>query len=132
MDDVTRSTTDDGMADVIGVDHLSDARLISSIWNALDRSGLPTVPGQEPAPEQDQKTDRLTGLFDRNLFFELLDRDIAAARRTRSSVGVVRLDLNDFQAINRTMGRSELCILRFLNEIMFSESSWIKKDWLGC
>jgi diguanylate cyclase (GGDEF)-like protein len=59
--------------------------------------------------------DSLTGLPNRNLFLDRLQRDIAAAKRDGSSVGVLMMDLDRFKEINDTLGHHFGDLL--LNEI---------------
>jgi len=48
--------------------------------------------------------DALTGLPNRNLFMDRLDNAIARAKRNNTSIAVMFIDLDDFKAINDTLG----------------------------
>ncbi|MCB1734632.1 MAG: EAL domain-containing protein [Gammaproteobacteria bacterium] len=48
--------------------------------------------------------DELTGLPNRRLFFELLDRQIRTARRTKGTFALMFLDLDHFKEVNDTLG----------------------------
>lgn len=50
--------------------------------------------------------DPLTGLANRNLFFDRLRQAIHTARREDGEVALVMLDLNDFKAVNDAFGHS--------------------------
>ena len=50
--------------------------------------------------------DELTGLPNRAMFRELLDLAVARARRNEGSVAVLFLDLDEFKAVNDTMGHA--------------------------
>jgi diguanylate cyclase (GGDEF)-like protein len=48
--------------------------------------------------------DALTGLPNRTLFLDRLRRHLAAMRRTRTYVGVLFLDMDDFKRVNDSSG----------------------------
>jgi len=48
--------------------------------------------------------DKLTGLPNRHLFEEMLDKAVARARRNDTGIGVVYLDLDDFKLVNDSLG----------------------------
>jgi diguanylate cyclase (GGDEF)-like protein len=50
--------------------------------------------------------DKLTGLGNRYLFEQELDRAMARARRTAGAVGVIYIDLDEFKMINDSLGHS--------------------------
>ncbi|MEA2556029.1 MAG: hypothetical protein QOI60_1360 [Actinomycetota bacterium] len=50
--------------------------------------------------------DKLTGLGNRYLFEQELDRAMARARRTAGAVGVIYIDLDDFKLVNDSLGHS--------------------------
>ncbi|MBV9212170.1 MAG: diguanylate cyclase [Actinobacteria bacterium] len=49
-------------------------------------------------------TDELTGLYNRNHFYETLDSEIERSRRFGTDVGLVMLDIDDFKHVNDTFG----------------------------
>ena len=59
---------------------------------------------QEEAIWRQANFDALTGLANRNLFADRLERALAHARRNHSKVGLVFLDLDGFKWINDTLG----------------------------
>ena len=59
---------------------------------------------QEEAIWRQANFDTLTGLANRNLFADRLERALATARRNKSKVGLVFLDLDGFKWINDTLG----------------------------
>lgn len=50
--------------------------------------------------------DALTGLFNRRLFNEALEREIAAARRRQGGMALLLLDLDGFKPVNDRMGHA--------------------------
>lgn len=48
--------------------------------------------------------DPLTGLINRLLFYDRLARELARARRNRSMIALIYIDLDDFKIINDTLG----------------------------
>jgi diguanylate cyclase (GGDEF)-like protein len=48
--------------------------------------------------------DGLTGLFNRNAFFEILDREFARAGRESGSIALIMADLDFFKSVNDTYG----------------------------
>lgn len=56
--------------------------------------------------EQLALRDPLTGLANRSLFNEILERGLAAAERDSSSLAVIFIDLDGFKAINDTFGHA--------------------------
>ena len=50
--------------------------------------------------EERARVDELTGLANHRWFVETVDAEIARARRQRTSVGLLLLDIDDFKAIN--------------------------------
>ncbi len=50
------------------------------------------------------KTDALTGVANHRLFHEMLDREIARARRSGGEFSIVLLDIDDFKKVNDTYG----------------------------
>ncbi len=48
--------------------------------------------------------DSLTGLHNKDMFVEQLNKSICAAKRNASMLGIVFLDLDSFKSINDTMG----------------------------
>lgn len=50
--------------------------------------------------------DSLTGLYNKDMFVEQLNKSIFSAKRTATMLGIVFLDLDSFKSINDTMGHS--------------------------
>jgi len=50
--------------------------------------------------------DPLTGLYNRRFLEECMDHEMARARRTSSSLGVIMLDMNKFKLVNDTHGHA--------------------------
>jgi diguanylate cyclase (GGDEF)-like protein len=50
--------------------------------------------------------DSLTGLGNRRYFEEMLSRDISAADRNKTRVGLIAIDLNDFKPVNDAYGHA--------------------------
>ena len=50
--------------------------------------------------------DPLTGLFNRRFLEETLDREVARAARSKSTLGIVMLDLDKFKLLNDTFGHA--------------------------
>ena len=87
-----------GAADFLDKEELDTARLDRSLRFAIARSrDLARL-------DRLAQYDELTGLANRALFRDRLDKALAAARRHRSLVGVVLLDLNGFKAVNDRLG----------------------------
>lgn len=56
--------------------------------------------------EQLARYDQLTGLANRRLFLELLKQALARADRSKTKVGVMYIDLNDFKPVNDKCGHA--------------------------
>jgi diguanylate cyclase (GGDEF)-like protein len=86
-----------------------------AVWNALIRLGffvitsllLGSLRDSLVTQRQLARTDGLTGLFSRRAFEEMLERDLAQARRRRSAITLAYLDLDDFKTVNDTLGHAE-------------------------
>ncbi len=85
------------------------------VWNALVRLGFFLITSLLLSALRDSlgtqrhlaRTDSLTGLSSRRAFEEMLDRDLAQARRRRSAITLAYLDLDDFKTVNDTLGHAE-------------------------
>lgn len=51
--------------------------------------------------------DSLTGLYNRRYFFIILPKIIARAKRSKSPVSLVMIDINNFKMVNDTLGHDE-------------------------
>lgn len=51
--------------------------------------------------------DPLTGLFNRNYFYEMLAYEVRRARRYKASLSLIIIDVDDFKAVNDTWGHLE-------------------------
>jgi diguanylate cyclase (GGDEF)-like protein len=69
--------------------------------------------------EERARVDELTGLANHRWFVETVDSEITRARRQRTSVGLLLIDIDDFKAIND--GHGHLCgdlVLRELGKLL--------------
>jgi diguanylate cyclase (GGDEF)-like protein len=87
-----------GVADYLDKTRLDPVRLERTIRYALARQR------QAERLNQLAQYDELTGLANRSLFQDRLERALAWARRHERLVAVMILDLNDFKAINDGLG----------------------------
>jgi diguanylate cyclase (GGDEF)-like protein len=87
-----------GVADYLDKKRLDPVRLERTIRYALARQR------QAERLNQLAQYDELTGLANRSLFQDRLERALAWARRHERLVAVMILDLNDFKAINDGLG----------------------------
>jgi diguanylate cyclase (GGDEF)-like protein len=104
------------------VEHASDAGQSAFVWKRHDEIGLlgqhlgkvqqqlRELFGQLGAKnaqlEQLALYDHLTGLPNRSLFIDLVQREILSARRTSQKFGVFFIDLDRFKTVNDTMGHA--------------------------
>jgi diguanylate cyclase (GGDEF)-like protein len=72
--------------------------------NQLLRAALAREEALRGEVERLARTDLLTGLANRRFTQELLDRELARVRRSRASLCVAMLDVDNFKAINDTHG----------------------------
>ncbi len=99
-EEVENLAIDLGAADFLDKEELDTVRLDRCLRFAIARS-------QDLARlDRLAQYDELTGLANRALFRDRLDKALAAARRHRSLVGVVLLDLNGFKAVNDRLGHA--------------------------
>lgn len=89
-----------GAADYIDKDQIDDARLERTIRFAVVRRISSERLGRLA------QYDDLTGLANRTLFGDRLERALATARRQRHHVAVMLLDLNGFKPVNDRLGHS--------------------------
>jgi diguanylate cyclase (GGDEF)-like protein len=97
----------DGAQDYLDILTESPRRVLRCIRLAIERSRL--VSDLREARERAQFAathDPLTKLPNRHLFEELMKRNLAHARRTGASVGLLYLDLDRFKGINDTLGHA--------------------------
>lgn len=66
--------------------------------------------------------DPLTGIYNRNYFFNVLDREIRRAARTGAHFGVLMLDLDDLKPVNDTLGHQQG------DELLRSVTDVIRRD----
>ncbi len=99
-EEVESLAIDLGAADFLDKEELDTARLDRSLRFAIARSrDLARL-------DRLAQYDELTGLANRALFRDRLDKALAAARRHRSLVAVALLDLNGFKAVNDRLGHA--------------------------
>lgn len=87
-----------GAQDFLVKSGISELVLRRSLYYAIERKNL---------LEQLQYLahyDVLTGLANRKLFYDRLKQDIVGARRSKKSLALIFLDLNDFKLINDSLG----------------------------
>lgn len=85
---------------------------------------------REPQLPQQMNHDPLTRLPNRNLIYELLERAIARAERSRQLVAVLFLNVDGFSKVNRTVGQygGDLILCRIAAHL---KSSVRKSDAVG-
>jgi len=89
-----------GVGDVIAKEELEVGRLVRSLRFAVARKA------QTDRLDHLAQYDDLTGLANRLLLRDRLARALAAARRHRTLVAVMILDLDGFKAVNDTLGHA--------------------------
>ena len=74
---------------------------------------------QELETERLAMTDALTGVYNRRTLFDLGEKEIARARRTRASLSIIILDLDHFKRINDKYGHlgGDAVLLRFVEVV---------------
>jgi diguanylate cyclase (GGDEF)-like protein len=85
------------------------------VWNALVRLGfflvsallLAMLRNNFRREQQLARIDSLTGLYCRREFEDILEHDLALAKRNTSSLTLAYVDVDDFKTINDTHGHSE-------------------------
>jgi diguanylate cyclase (GGDEF)-like protein len=85
-----------------------------AVWNALVRFGFFLITGllvtmlRESLRAQQYlaRTDGLTGLYSRRAFAERLEHDLALAQRGKNALTLAYLDVDDFRAVNDTLGHA--------------------------
>lgn len=97
-DAIDMTALDLGVEDFIDKEEFDTDRLDRAVRFALARRRALTRYGKLA------QFDDLTGLANRALFRNRLDRALANARRRRNKLAVMFLDLNDFKAVNDTHG----------------------------
>ncbi len=91
-----RTLVDAGAFDCLSRCEAGSERLGFSVWNAARRSRPPVA-----APVLHDAT---TGLPNRTLFFDRMERALALAEREGRPMALLLLDLNQFSAVNRAHG----------------------------
>ena len=88
----------------------------------LDRSMLEV--------QEASKIDALSGLLNRRFSRERLQQDLSRSNRSRMSLSVVVIDLDDFEKLNNTYGNSvgDACLQHFAT---VASSSIRDGDWIG-
>jgi len=79
------------------------AGMMSDLWRRLQRE-LETRRAAEAQLEFMARHDPLTGLFNRYSLDEILDRELARARRYQRPIGFLMIDVNRFKEVNDRFG----------------------------
>ena len=95
-----RAAIELGVGELIAKEELEVGRLVRSLRFAIARKAL------TDRLDHLAQYDDLTGLANRALLRDRLERALAAARRHRSEVAVMILDLDGFKAVNDTLGHA--------------------------
>lgn len=94
-------------ADVVRGLSISTGVAVTSMLSAAVLGGhLVELLRERATSEHQSMHDPLTGLANRKLFVDRLDRAIAHARRSGTTVGVLYIDLDRFKDVNDTFGHS--------------------------
>lgn len=97
------------------------------VWNALVRFGFFLITSLLLTALRNNlfdqrhlaRTDELTGLYGRRAFEDRLKHDLASARRRKSALTLVYIDLDDFKAVNDSHGHSEGdLVLRVIGQVL--------------
>lgn len=96
-----------GAADYLDIAEIGALRLSCSVWNAV-RAGtvvrrLAEAKGQQG---RDAMHDELTGLPNRQLFFDRLDMSMTLAEREGRSLALLMLDLTGLDTVSRDFGQA--------------------------
>ena len=96
-----------GAADYLDITEIGALRLSCSVWNAVRAENvvrrLAEAKGQQ---NRDAMHDGLTGLPNRQLFFDRLDMSMTLAEREGRSLALLMLDLNGLDAVTRAFGQA--------------------------
>ena len=84
----------------------ANEQLVLSALRARDEADTATRALESEGVTQSVQSDPLTGLPNRAVLHDRLERAIAASKRDRSALAVLFLDLNNFNDINDTLGRA--------------------------
>jgi diguanylate cyclase (GGDEF)-like protein len=94
-----------GAQDVLVAEKMSEAELYRSVRNAIDVSSMRlTIQAQQQELAQFSQYDPITELPNRSLFKDRLARALAERDRREKPAGVMFIGLDDFKAINRSLG----------------------------
>lgn len=88
---------------------------------------LATILRQRKIAERSSLTDALTGLLNRKGIYRMLDREIPAAQKKGTPLGVLLLDLNGFKAINDQYGHAMGD--KALTDISQKLIEWCPRNW---
>lgn len=106
--DLALATAQEGAQDYLVKQELNRNLLVRTLYYAVERNRL--IRELQKSKEVEKHLayhDVLTGLPNRQLFYDRLQQVLAHARRTHDKVAVLFLDLNNFKPINDCLGHEQ-------------------------
>ncbi|HYM31194.1 MAG TPA: GGDEF domain-containing response regulator [Candidatus Cybelea sp.] len=94
-----------GASECLPRSELTRERVALAVWNAIRTNrALRQISASEQRLSQQLMRDGLTRLPNRTIFFDRVERALAQAQRENTSVAMLLMDLNDFNAVNQSFG----------------------------